>query len=201
MASETEIANLALSHLGTAKEIANLETEQSQEASACRRYYDISRDATLRDFPWPFATKIIAVGLVEEDPNDEWDYSYRVPSDCVKVRRILSGDRVDNVDTQEPYRIVHDDSGALIYTDKEDAEIEYTLRVEDPGLYPSDFTMALSYRLAMYIAPRLTAGDPYRLGDKVMRLYEIEISRARATSVNEERIEKLSESEFMKARE
>ena len=42
MASSTEIANLALSHLGNGTEIADLETERSSEASACRRFYDVA---------------------------------------------------------------------------------------------------------------------------------------------------------------
>src|SRR5688572_11149621 len=111
MASETEIANLALSHLGVGKEIANLETERSQEAVACRRFYDTARDATLRDFSWPFATKIAVLGLIEADPNDEWDYSYRYPSDCLQLRRILSGVRNDTRDSRVPFKLAHDDSG------------------------------------------------------------------------------------------
>jgi len=55
MSSKTEISNMALSHLGVGYEIQNIETEQSQEATACRRYYDIALQTTLTDYPWPFA--------------------------------------------------------------------------------------------------------------------------------------------------
>ena len=91
MASKTEIGNLALSHIGIGKEVANIETEQSAEASALRRVYDTALRKTLRDFNWPFARVIADLGLIEEDPTDEWDFSYRVPSDCVSFRRIPSG--------------------------------------------------------------------------------------------------------------
>ena len=76
--SKTEIANLAISHLGIGKTIANLELEKSQEAIACRRFYDTVRDSSLRDFPWPFAGKIQALALV----SNEWLYAYQYPSDC-----------------------------------------------------------------------------------------------------------------------
>ena len=72
MATETQISNIAISHLGIGLEIQNLETENSAEAKACRRFYETSRDAVLGDFEWPFATKIIELNLVEEGPNTEW---------------------------------------------------------------------------------------------------------------------------------
>jgi hypothetical protein len=199
--STTAIANLAISHLGIGKEIANLETERSSEAQACRRFYETARDVTLRDFPWPFATKINAIGLVEEDPNDEWGFSYRYPTDCLMLRRILSGLRNDNRQSRIPYRVTRDDSGLLIYTDAEDAELEYTIKETDVGRFPADFTMAFSFLLAGYVAPRLTGGDPFKLGQRALELYQIELSHARLTAMNEEQSEELPDSEFIRTRE
>lgn len=201
MASKTEICNQSLSHLGIGKEIANFTTEASQEAQACRRFYDQALEATLRDFNWPFATKFAALGLIEEDPTTEWSYSYRYPTDCLKIRRILSGVRNDKRDTRVEYKVGQDDSGLLIYTDMEDAEIEYTLNATDPQFYPSDFTNALAFRLAMYIAPRLTGGDPFKMGDRAAKMYDYEVSRAKATALNEEQETVEAESEFIRARE
>lgn len=201
MSSSTEIANLALSHLGIGKEISNIETDQSKEAVACRRYYTIARDATLRDFNWPFATKIAALGLVEEDPNSEWDFSYQQPSDCLKPRRILSGIRNDPRDSRVPYRLAQSDAGNVIFTDKEDAELEYTLRVEDVTYYPPDFVLALSYRLAGLIAPRITGGDNFQIGERAKNEYKAEISSAARTSLNEEQVEQDPDSEFIRARD
>ena len=96
MASKTEICNLAISHLGVGKEIANFETERSEVAAACRRYYDIALQTMLTEFDWGFATRYVTLGLEEIEPNSEWRYSYRYPHDCLKVRRIIScetGDR------------------------------------------------------------------------------------------------------------
>lgn len=200
MASSTEICNLALSHLNIGKEIAALSTEQSQEASACRRFYEHALDATLRDFAWPFATTIATVGLIESDPNDEWAYSYRYPTDCVKIRRVLSGTRDDNRQTRSQYKIARDASGLLFYSDQENAEIEYTIREEDPEKYPSDFVLAFSYRLAAYIAPRLTKGDPFKLGAQALQMYRLEMSAAQANAVNEEQRAEEPDAEIIRAR-
>jgi len=65
--SVTDICNMALSHLGIGKELANMETDTGENASACRRFYENCRDNMLSDFPWPFATVTTDLGLVEED--------------------------------------------------------------------------------------------------------------------------------------
>jgi hypothetical protein len=181
--------------------VANLDSERSQEALACRAFFDLALENTLRDFNWPFATKIAALNLVEEDPNDEWGFSYRYPPDCLKVRRILSGTRTDTVDTREKYRITRDDAGLLILADKEDAEIEYTMRTTDPERYPSDFVMALSFRLAVYIAPRVTGGDPFKLKESCYQSYNMEIGKAYSSALNEEQPDIDPESEFITGRE
>ncbi len=201
MASDTEIANLALSHIGIGKEIANLTTENSQEANASRRFFVPSRDEVLRDFPWPFATRFVTLGLIEDDPTEEWDFSYGYPSDAVRMVRLLSGIRNDNRQSKVSYKVVSGNSGREIYTDLEDAQAEFTFRETDTQRYPPDFVMAFSYKLAMRIAPRLTRGDPFKLQDRVLRFYMAEIAKAQATSANEEQVDEAPDSEFIRTRE
>lgn len=200
MATQTEICNLSLSHLGSGKEISNLDTDSSEEGSVCRRFFETAKDKVLSDFNWSFATKFRAIALVEEDPTDEWDFSYRVPTDCLKVRRILSGQRTDTRDSRIPYKIGRDDTGLLLFTDFEDAEIEFTMRQDDPAFYPANFTMALSYYLAFLIAPRITAGDPYNLQQRCMQLYSMEIDRAQRNNENEQQPDVEPDSELQRAR-
>lgn len=200
MATETEICNLALSHLGNTKRIANIDTEQSQEASLFRVLYDTTRDLVLNEYEWPFATKIAALALIEEDPNDEWDYSYRYPSDCIKLMRVLSGFRTDTNSSRVPYKVSHDASGKIIYSDYEDAEIEYIRAITDTSYFSPDFIMALSFRLAAYAAPSLTGGDPFKLGERAMKMYQLELSKAASNAFNEEQPD-IVESELIKARD
>lgn len=201
MSTKTEIANLALSHLGVGKEIANIETENSQEANACRRYYDVARETTLRDFNWPFTTKETALTLVSQNPTEEWAYSYRYPTDCLKLRRILSSIRNDTRQTRIPYKIVRDNAGKLVYTDQINAAMEYTYDETDASRFDSDFVMALSLRLAAYMAPRLTSGDPFKMGERAIRLYSVEISKAQASAANEQQDEEKPDAEWINARD
>jgi len=54
--TETEIANLALS-LISAKEMTNLDTDATQQARVCRKWFDAARDEALASHPWNFAAK------------------------------------------------------------------------------------------------------------------------------------------------
>lgn len=201
MPTPTEICNLALSHIGVGVEIANLESETSQEAKACRRFYDTALRVTLRDFPYPFARVFETAQLVEESPTTEWSYSYRYPSNCLKLKRILSGTRNDNRQTRVPYVIGGDAAGMLIYTDETEAVYEYIKLITDTSRWTEDASLAFSFRLAAYIAPRLTGGDPFKMGDRAIRFYTTEVSMAKANAVNEQQDEEKPESEFIRARE
>lgn len=200
MADKTGICNLALSHVGVSIEIGNVDTERSAEAKACRRYYQPTLEEALRDFPNPYLLTIQPLALVETDPNDEWAYSYRYPSDCSKAIRILSGFRNDDKDSRVPYRIISDDQGALILTDKEDAELEYAKKSEEPDKWAADFVMAFSMLLAFYIAPRVTAGDPFKLGERAYRGYGVAIVKSQANALGEQRDENPPESETITVR-
>lgn len=202
MASDVEICNLALTHLGYGKEIALL-TESSAEARACRRVFSTLRDALLRDHWWPWATKFVTLAMVEQDPNSEWDYSYRYPADCLKFRRILPGSGLRSVAAEDkvPFRLGRDDSGLLIFSDKVDAEGEYTQRVTDTLRYPGDFANALSFRIASAIAPTITGGDPFKNRAQCYQLYDIELQKAKANAANEEQPDEEPASSLERARD
>lgn len=207
MPSKTEICNMALSHIGTAMKITNIDTDKSQEAKSCRTFFETSRDATLRDYNWPFATTYKNLGLIKDlraEPDEfisqEWSFVYEYPSDCLKARRVLSGIRTDSRQTLISYKLLEFDQKISIYCDVENAALEYTKLISDPVLYPADFIIALSYRLSSYIAPQLTKGDPFQMKANLMNLYNIELSRAQATSLNEEQPDEEVYSEFERGR-
>lgn len=200
-ASETVIANMALSHLGVGKQIASL-TESSEEARACNLFYEPTRDELLRSAPWPFAKKQDSLAVVETDPTDEWGYSYTYPTDCLMIRRLCSGTRNDSRQTRVPYQLYYSESSTLIYCDLAEADfiIEYTVRVENTSRFQPDFDMALSYLLASRISPRLSKGDPFKVGDRALKLYGMAYSIASANAFNEEQAEEDVVSEFERSR-
>lgn len=192
---------MALSHLGIGQGIANLDTEKSQEATACRRFFDVSKEATLRDFKWPFSRKYQALNLISENPNEEWLFEYRYPSDCLDIIKILNSNYNESRQEREPYIVSKDNSGKTILTNKSLATIEYTQNVTDTAFFPPDFTLALSFRLAAYVVSGLTKGDPFKLGDKMVALYNLELNRAKSNALNEQQDFEVPQSEFIRGRE
>lgn len=199
--TKTELANMALGHLGVDRAIADLDTEQSRDAKIIRMYYENARRQTLRDFPFPCITVITDLALVEPDPNDEWKYSYQYPADCLQLRRIPNGfSRIDTEKTKVPYRVARGVSGKVVYTNMPNAKIEYTYNETNIDRLDDDVVMVMSLRLAHYIAPKLTGGDPFKMGQRALQLYYLEGSKASSNALNEEQKDEDIDADIIRAR-
>lgn len=198
--TSTQIANMALRHLAQGVEIQDLDDENTDAARAARRFYDEALDEMLRSYNWPFARVYVTLALVEEDPTSEWLYSYAYPSGATALRRILSGNHKDDSDSVIEYELAYGDSGTVILTNLEDAELEYTKRVTEVNRYPADFVMALSYRLAAYMAPSILGGSYPQLLQLVDSLWGRSLRNAAANAYNEQRKGKPPEAESIRVR-
>lgn len=98
-----------------------------------------------------------------------------------------------------PYRIVDSDQGPLIFTDAQEARAVYTKLDMPESRFREDFALALSYKLAYFIAPRLARGEE-QMVERVRRDYLLMISEARGNSANEEEPEPRPESDLVRAR-
>jgi len=201
MASQIDICNQALGHLNVSTLIEDID-EGTSEANACRLFYDPDLRLMLRSFQWPSHTKKQALQLVEELTDEEYAYSYQYPNDCVEFRRIMSGTRqgLETNDTKVPWKIVRGETQRLIYTDTSEAVGEYTVVEDNPEVFHPDFVKAFSYLLAASIAPRITGGDPMRLADKCLSLYQYWMSFAVAKAATEDSPGPPPDSEFERSR-
>ena len=84
MASETNIANLALGRLRISKTISDL-SERSTPARAINNVYTQCRQEVLRGFAWPFASRPVALVEVDDQTYPGWQYVYQYPTACVMV--------------------------------------------------------------------------------------------------------------------
>lgn len=201
MASKVGTCNMALAHLGILQTISDIDTEQSSEARVCRLFYEKSKNKTLRDYNWPFAKKYQTLSLVEEAPNDDWDFSYRYPLLCLAIRKILSGIRNDTYDSEVKFHIGQDNAGLLIFTDMDEAQIEFTAKCDNPTIFPDDFDIAHSLLLAFMIAPPLTKGDPFKMGLRAFQAYQLMMNQAASNAFNEQKKDNVPKNDLMRARE
>lgn len=214
----TAVANIALGHLGDTEEIANIVTERSAKANAIRKFYTIAMEETLRDGKWTFARKFEALNLVSQNPQAGWLYAYRYPVDCLDIRGVHPGQAPESPNlflgpgqtiyrndhlyetNNVPYILTSDDAGLLIYCNERFVVLSFTSRSVSEQVMPADFVMAFSFKLAAYVAPSVTGGDPFNLGDKALSKYLALIDTAKASSYNEESNQQAHESELVTVR-
>jgi hypothetical protein len=201
METKTSICNKALAHLAITTQLTDVDTDTTVEAKVCRLFYENARDECLRDFPWPWATRVELLANQTTEPNDEWAYQYDYPTNVSRLVRIFSGVRPESRSTRIPFRVVTDGTFRYLWTSMDAASIEYVEKVTSPSRYPADFVQAMTLKLAAYIAPALTGGDPAKLGIRALQLYEYQMGRALTNAANESQVEVDPESDFILARE
>ena len=159
MASEVDIANLALAKLGDVASVASISPpEGSAQAEHCAQFYPIARDSMFELHDWKFITRRSNLALLSAD-SWNWNYAYAFPANLIKILSILPAEASPDDDGAD-YDIENKADGtAMILTDLENATIRYTVRVTDTGRFPPLFVDALSWLLASHLAGPVIKGE------------------------------------------
>lgn len=205
MASEVDICNLALGHLGDNATVASLNPpEGSAQAEHCARFYPMARDSLLELHTWGFATKRVTLAQLGTGW-PEWDYSYAQPSDALNILAVLPPDSTDDYSIASVTNVpmsaggsyvpqafsceVDADGNEVIYTDQADAVLRYTGRIEDPTKFSPTFVVALSWHLASMLAGPIIKGDAGAAEAKrCSAMAEAWISKAKESDANQRRV-------------
>ena len=175
MATEVDICNMALAHLGADANIASIAPpDGSEEAGHCARMYPLARTYLLAGtVAWGFAKRRVALDELENDSLD-WTYKYQLPSDFLHVLHVIArtnnqtvfslADLEDGNGARQvaPYPLGAsapcDIEGSALYTNEPNAELLYVRDMVDTGKFPPRFTMAVSYYLAALLCGPLVKG-------------------------------------------
>lgn len=186
MASETQIANLALQKLGDEGEINSLadDTRAARAVAAC---FGPLRDALLRDHVWDFARARASLPALTEEPAWGGLTAFQKPADFLRfveeegVRAyLLEGDQ-----------ILAPGPGPL--------NILYIRRVEDTGRFDSLFVDALATRIAVQVCLQLTGSNSTR--DRLAGEAEELLRGARCVNGREDLPRDRAEDDWILARE
>lgn len=160
MASEVEVCNLALSHLGDRATVASIDPpEGSAQAEHCARYYPIARDSLLEMARPGFATRRAALAALVDVP-DAWQFAYTRPADALAIVAVVAPEQTDDFGDPSPFVCELDANGdGVIYTNVEQAQVRYIARVEDTSRFSPLFVIALSWHLASMLAGPILKGD------------------------------------------
>ena len=163
MASQIDICNLALSWIG-GKKIADL-AENSVEAQLVSTNYPMSRDAVLAARMWTFATKQASPTPTAGTPPVPWTFMYQIPTDCLRVFRVVDG---------QLYKILWIRQGQYILCDSSAIVMTYVSQVLDTTLYSPGLVQALAARMAAdlavtYTENRSLQADLWKIYDEKMK--------------------------------
>lgn len=97
MASQLDVYNLALSNLNSSATVQSI-NDNSNEAAACNRFYDTSRQKVLERAFWDFATKSPPLTLVLDQNTlpisaivyPGFRYVYQRPQDCLRFLAVTT---------------------------------------------------------------------------------------------------------------
>ena len=188
MASEVDICNLALAHLGDNATVASIDPpEGSAQAEHCARFYPIARDSLLEMHDWRFATRRVLLAQLTTDTWN-WTFAYAEPAGVLKLLAVLPASASSDDDTQE-YEAETDGNGTpIILTDQEGASLRYVAHVTDTTVFSPLFVDALARLLASYLAGPVIKGDAGVVMAKAcLQSFLLALSNAKVSDANQRR--------------
>lgn len=175
--SETDIANLALSHIGGTN-LSNID-DSSPKALIVRQFYDQALEEVLRAYDWACATRRQELAAVDGDLA-KYAYRYALPADpyCLRVLTVFSPETGEDL-PDDQYII----EGRELLTDATPLSMKYMAKLTNVSEYDSLFTEALSFKLAAYLAFPITKKAALR--GEMLQLYLLSLGQAEAISGSE----------------
>jgi hypothetical protein len=147
--STVDLCNKALQRVGAAS-IMSL-TDNSREARACAKAYDICRRDELRKHVWNFAISRAALAADTASPPFDKAYRYALPADCLRVL-LPGGMPVDWI--LEGRSILSSSAGPL--------NLRYVADVTDCTMFDACFYTTLAISVATDICEPLTQSNSKR---------------------------------------
>lgn len=194
MASQVDICNLALAHLGDEAQVASIvPTDGTIQSAHCARFYPIARSLLLEMHPWTFATKRVALAAVTNPYSDDWTYAYALPSTCIRPLALLvpgTPEKVLGVGETDagtfPYIVESAGDGSIVlYTNEAGAYLRYIDLITDSTKYTPAFVACLARLLASYLAGPVLKGDSgIKMAERQMGIFSREYAVATARNAN-----------------
>ena len=188
------IKNMALDELPADR--IEAEDENSLNAEVTERNYQPALELLLEDHDWDFAIRRATLATIANVRANEWTYAYALPSDMASPRHLLPYassavassvpgyspvGRLRGFEVATPFVI----SGGTLFTDREEAVLEYITNAPAESTFTAKFARALATELASRIVMPIKK-DSQRKGE-LIRQAEVDRERAKADDMNRDR--------------
>lgn len=181
-ASKIDIFNMALGFIGT-RTIASA-AERTTEAIQCSLYWDRARRAALRDYPYGFATRRVALAekAMPDGYVNEWRYAYGLPDGCLKVHAVHGLGRRPG--ERHAFRLESDTAGQVLLCDLSPAFAACSFDVEDISRWNELFVLAMTRKLAALIAVPLLKNNSDKVRE-LQQLYQMAVPKSEGQAASE----------------
>lgn len=181
MASESDICNLALAHLGSKPTVVSISPpEGGADASSAARFYPVARDVLLEMHAWRFATRRQDLALLSDTPPPGWAYTYALPACIRPVAVYPPGGRDD--DPQDFLVETRADGAQVIYSNAAEATLKFVAQVSDSAKFSPLFTNALAWLLASYLSGPITKNS--KVKEACYKMFMVEMAKATSSDAN-----------------
>jgi len=157
------ICNLALDRIGWPRSIGSI-YEGTAEARVALRGYGQTRDELLKSQDWSFAERFVTLVTAGFSPPPIWSYVYAYPSDCLKIRYVITG--AASAEDMDPKSTLFGDinvttpsSQRVIVANVSPATLCYTGQVTDMTTWDTGFTETLIEELGRRFAEGLGSAE------------------------------------------
>lgn len=161
----TELANMAIGHIGIGLSIGDLDTENSAEAIACRRYFTHARDVLYRMRRWPFASRLTTLtdlGVTGTLYDGMWAHRYNYPNFAIRINKIVNPAARSPATIKE--KIKYDlaskadgSAGKVILCDQDNAIADYNHLIDDVSVWDAEFVENFTLYLGLRASGSLKA--------------------------------------------
>jgi hypothetical protein len=147
--SETEVANLALSHIKKPR-ITSIDDDRSNTANVLRLHFASVRDALQRQYPWNFCEDFASLNAVADSaPLFGFARYFELPPDCLWVREVKGCG-------SNEWRVM----GRRIATNADaPLKIRFTKRTPQVPIWDALFKVVFPMHLAVAIAAELSTDE------------------------------------------
>lgn len=158
------ICNSALLKLGA--DIISSLSQTTRAAIICNTLYAYIRDEVMGESPWRFATTRTVLSPNATVPPYQFDFSYDIPSDCLRLL------------TPEDDSIIWVVENVQILSNEPTLNMKYIFRNTDESSWDARFCEMLAWRLCMELALSLTQSIPMK--QEAEKSYKDCLAQARA---------------------
>lgn len=171
MASFVEISSNALRLVGD-DPITSF-SDDTERARLVNAIYEEMRDEVTRAATWNCCKSRQVLASLSETPAFGWSYYHQLPSDCLRVVDVFSGDT----------RIDHAVEGRRLMTDVSSVNLIFLKRVTDPNEFDALFIAAYTARIAAELALPISGSNT--VATTMWQLYDKKVKEARTIDSQE----------------